>query len=247
MTQAPVTEVIVEYDVAARMRDGTVLRSTVYRPAGPGTYPVLLNRTPYGRDSGLDTMYFDPRRVVRQGHVVVRQDVRGRFTSDGEFTPNHQEATDGYDSVQWAAGLPYSDGAVGMWGRSYHAETQWRAALAQPPALRAIVPGVSASHHWLNGGQMRGGVHELGTRYGWVNTNILPDLLIRRHRGDPAALRQAMDRYATDVAAASTGGLLDALPLAGITDPDSPAAPLMEWLPKSVTDPEWQQLHLEGR
>jgi uncharacterized protein len=247
MTEASVTEVHIEYDVEAPMRDGVVLRSTVYRPAGPGTYPVLLNRTPYGRDSGLDTMYFDPLRVVRHGYVVIRQDVRGRFTSDGEFQPNHQEAADGYDAVQWAASLAYCDGTVGMWGRSYHAETQWRAALEGPPALRSIVPGVSAAHSWINGGQMRGGVHELGTRYGWVNSNILADLLVRRHRGDPAALQRAMDRYAADMAAASTGTLLDTLPLTGLTEPDSPATPLMEWLGKPVTDPEWQQLNLEGR
>src|SRR5690242_11239542 len=236
MTEARATEVRVEYDVEAPMRDGVVLRSTVYRPAGTDAYPVLLNRTPYGRDSGLDTMYFDPLRVVRHGYVVIRQDVRGRFTSDGEFQPSHQEATDGYDAVQWAAGLPYCDGTVGMWGRSYHAETQWRAALEGPPALRSIVPGVSAAHTWINGGQIRGGVHELGTRYGWVNSNILADLLVRRHRGDPAQLRRAMDRFASDAAAASTGNLLDALPLTALTDPESPAAPLMEWLGKPVTD-----------
>jgi uncharacterized protein len=247
MTVVLSREVHVEYDVEAPMRDGVVLRSTVYRPASPGRYPVLLNRTPYGRDSALDTMYFDPLRVVRHGYVVIRQDVRGRFSSDGEFEPSYQEATDGYDAVQWAAGLPCSDGTVGMWGRSYHAETQWRAALERPPALRSIVPGVSAAHTWINGGQMRGGVHELGTRYGWVNSNILADLLVRRYRGDPAALRRAMDRFAADAAAASTGDLLDTLPLTRLTDPGSPAAPLMEWLRKPVTDPEWQRLNLEGR
>ena len=247
MTEARATAVHVEYDVEAPMRDGVVLRSTVYRPAGSKAYPVLLNRTPYGRDAGIDAMYFDPLRAARHGYVVVRQDVRGRFTSNGEFQPNHQEATDGFDAVQWAAGLPYSDGTVGMWGRSYHAETQWRAALERPPALRSIVPGVSASHSWTNGGQIRGGVHELGTRYGWVNSNILVDLLVRRHRDDPAALQRAMNRFAADAAAASTGGLLDTLPLSGLTDTDSPAAPLMEWLRKPVTDPEWQRLNLEGR
>jgi predicted acyl esterase len=116
-----------------------------------------------------------------------------------------------------------------------------------PPALRSIVPGVSAAHSWINGGQMHGGVHELGTRHGWVNSNILADMLMRRHRSDPAALERAMDRFAADAAAASTGTLLDTLPLAGLTEPDSPAAPLMEWLRKPVTDPEWQRLNLEGR
>ena len=79
---------------------------------------MLLSRTPYGRDQGTDPMYFDPLRAVRSGYVVVRQDVRGRYGSDGVFDPSHQEADDGHDAVQWAAGLPYADGTVGMWGRS---------------------------------------------------------------------------------------------------------------------------------
>ena len=140
-TTAPVREVHIEYDVETPMRDGTILRSTVYRPAGGGRYPVLLSRTPYGRDAGTDPLYFDPLRVARNGYVVVRQDVRGRYGSDGVFDPSHQEADDGHDTVQWAADLPYCDGTVGMWGRSYFAETQWRAAMTRPSALRAIVPG----------------------------------------------------------------------------------------------------------
>ena len=75
------------------------------------------------------------------------QDVRGRYASDGEFAPSDQEFDDGYDTVQWAAGLPGSDGQVGMFGRSYHAETQWRAAVMEPPALKSMVTGVSRFHH----------------------------------------------------------------------------------------------------
>ena len=58
-------------------------------------------------------------RLAAHGYIVVMQDVRGRYASDGEFTPSDQEFEDGYDSVQWAAGLPGSDGQVGMFGASY--------------------------------------------------------------------------------------------------------------------------------
>ena len=69
-------------------------------------------------------MYADPVFLAARGYIVVMQDVRGRFASDGEFTPSDQEFEDGYDTVQWAAGLSGSDGQVGMFGRSYHSETQ---------------------------------------------------------------------------------------------------------------------------
>jgi len=243
----PVRDVQVSYDVEATMRDGVVLRSTVYRPVGSGRYPVLLSRTPYGRDGGMDAMYFDVLRAVRRGYVVIRQDVRGRYGSDGVFTPSLQEGADGYDTVQWAAGLPYCDGTVGMWGKSYFAETQWRAALERPPALGALVPTVSASHEWLDGGRMRGGAHELGSRWVWAHGPIGPDLLARRHRDDPAALRAAMGRLAADLDRASTGDLLATLPLADLADPASPAAPLVASFGQRVTDPEWAALRLAGR
>jgi putative CocE/NonD family hydrolase len=144
----PIRNISIEYDVPTPMRDGTILRSTVYRPADGGRYPVLLSRTPYGRDVAMDATYFDILRAVRRGYVVLRQDVRGRFGSGGTFTPSLQEGSDGHDTVQWAATLPYSDGTVGMWGKSYFAETQWRAAMSQPPGLRAIAPAVAAAHNY---------------------------------------------------------------------------------------------------
>jgi predicted acyl esterase len=70
-TVGPIREVHVEYDVETPLRDGTILRSTVYRPAVPGRFPVLLSRTPYGRDNGIDPLYFDPLRAVRRGYVVT--------------------------------------------------------------------------------------------------------------------------------------------------------------------------------
>jgi putative CocE/NonD family hydrolase len=243
----PVRDVHIEYDVEAPMRDGTVLRSTVYRAATAGRFPVLLSRTPYGRDAGIDPLYFDPLRAVRDEYVVVRQDVRGRYGSDGVFDPSHQEADDGYDTVQWAAGLPYCDGTVGMWGRSYFAETQWRAALTRPPALRAIVPGVSAAHEVLDGFQMRGGARELGSRWVWVHGPIGPDLIARRYAGDPAAGRRAAAGLLADLDRASNGDLLATLPLAELADPGAPTAALMASLAREVTDPEWERLRLAGR
>src|SRR5688572_26323814 len=127
------------------MGDGTVLRSTVYRPADDTeSFPVLLTRTPYGRDLAVNSAYFNPTTIAAAGYVVIMQDCRGRFGSDGECTPSVNEATDGAETLEWAARLPYSNGTVGMWGRSYFAETQWRAAQEGPRPLRALALGVSA-------------------------------------------------------------------------------------------------------
>src|SRR5437016_12974809 len=96
-------EVIIEGDVQAQMRDGVILRADIYRPKAEGRFPVLLQRTPYNKaasDIGV--------RGAARGYVVIVQDVRGRYTSDGEWYPFLHESNDGYDTVEWAAALPYS-------------------------------------------------------------------------------------------------------------------------------------------
>jgi uncharacterized protein len=213
----PRHDVLVQHDVEARMRDGVVLRANVYRPAGDGRYPVLLSRQPYNKDVNINLMYADPVRLAAHGYVVVMQDVRGRYASDGEFTPGEQEFDDGYDSVQWAAGLPGSDGRVGMFGRSYHSETQWRAAVTQPPALRSIATGVSKFHNSVEAQERRGGAHE-GDRVGWLQFQIGADALARRHHGDPDGLARAMAEYGATTARLASGELLEVLPLRKLAD-----------------------------
>jgi putative CocE/NonD family hydrolase len=147
MTAVPVpqetTQVLhVELDVPARMRDGVVLRADVYRPAGEGPWPTLVVRTPYNKRGAADNVWngFSPTEVARSGFMMVIQDVRGRYASDGAWEPMHHEGFDGADTIAWAAELAGSNGRVGMLGGSYCGHTQWRAALEQPPALKAITP-----------------------------------------------------------------------------------------------------------
>src|SRR5215207_11277098 len=128
------------------MRDGTVLRADVYRPTAAGPWPVLLTRLPYGKHlPGLIRMTIDPLGMARGGYIVAVQDTRGRFSSVGDWEPWTFEADDGYDSVRWAAALPGSNGVVGMFGVSYFGNTQWMAALAKPPELKAIAPAITWS------------------------------------------------------------------------------------------------------
>ncbi|MGK5112233.1 CocE/NonD family hydrolase [Geodermatophilus sp. CPCC 205506] len=205
-------DVLVQHDVEGRMRDGVVLRADVYRPADGGRYPVLLSRQPYSKDVNINLMYADPVRLAAHGYIVVMQDVRGRYASDGEFTPSDQEFEDGYDSVQWAAELPGSDGQVGMFGRSYHSETQWRAAVMEPPALRSMVTGVSRFHYSTEAQERPGGAHE-GSRLGWMQFLIGADILARRHRGDPEGLARAMAEFGRTTARLASGELFRLLPL----------------------------------
>ena len=102
--------VTVEAAVSMRTRDGVVLVADVYRPAGEGRFPTLLERTPYDRRGGGQ----QARDLAASGYVVIKQDVRGRFDSQGEFYPFKHESEDGYDTVEWAAALPYSNGQVGI-------------------------------------------------------------------------------------------------------------------------------------
>src|SRR6266478_5173798 len=124
-------DVSVERNVAAKMRDGVTLRADIYRPKTEGKFPVLLVRTPY--DTRNETNF--GLRGAARGFVVIAQDVRGRFESEGEWDTFVHESQDGYDTEQWAAALPYSNGKVGMFGGSYVGATQFLAALAKPPHL----------------------------------------------------------------------------------------------------------------
>lgn len=173
----------IDFNVAARMRDGTVLRADVYRPTSGGPWPVLLQRTPYGRRGPLAAM-LDPFAVVTRGYMLVQQDTRGRFDSDGVWLPFANEVDDGHDTVRWAATLPGSNGVVGMFGGSYTGNTQWAAAVSAPPELRAIVPQITWSDP-NNGLYFRGGAIELGLYASWSLTTGVPDIL-RHAAADPA-------------------------------------------------------------
>jgi uncharacterized protein len=80
-------QIHIEFDVEAQMRDGTILRANVYRPAREGRWPVLLTRLPYGKDLPSGSAILDPAQAARRGYVVIVQDTRGRFMSEGEWTP----------------------------------------------------------------------------------------------------------------------------------------------------------------
>ena len=127
------------------LRDGVKLAADIYRPDDDGKFPVILQRTPYGRGSSLEATTY-----AKRGYVFVAQDVRGRFDSEGDFHPFVLEARDGYDSVEWCAAQPWSTGDVGMIGGSYLGFVQWAAAREGSKHLKCLIPIVSPPDPFFN-------------------------------------------------------------------------------------------------
>jgi uncharacterized protein len=176
------TEAVVERNVAMQTRDGVTLRADIYRPVGDSKVPVLLQRTPYNKEGGDDFA----RRAVARGFMVVIQDVRGRYTSEGEWYPFKHEMDDGFDTVEWAAGLPSSNGKVGMFGGSYVGATQMLAAVSHPPHLAGICPVVTASNYHENW-TYQGGAFEQWFNQSWTS-GLAQDTLNRTIRHNTNAL-----------------------------------------------------------
>ena len=161
---AELNNIVIERGVAAKMRDGVILRADIYRPKTEGKYPVLLQRTPYDERYNADFAM----KAAASGFVAITQDVRGRFGSEGEWYPFLHESDDGYDTVEWAAALPYSNGKVGMWGGSYVGATQMLTAIAHPPHLAGICPVVTASNYH-DGWTYQGGAFEQWFDESWTS------------------------------------------------------------------------------
>ncbi len=170
-----------EVNVPAKMRDGTVLYADVYRPLSSKKLPVILMRTQYGKSSAQmsPSRYRSPAWYAAHCYLVVIQDTRGTGASRGEFHEYAQDREDGYDTVQWAANLPGADGKVGMYGSSYDGATQWLAATAAPPALKAIVPSNTASDYY-DGWTYEDGAFRLHFIENWMVVDLAWDAATSR-------------------------------------------------------------------
>jgi putative CocE/NonD family hydrolase len=160
----PVHGVLVDSNVGVPMRDGVELATDIYRPNASGPHPVILVRTPYKKEM----TELQARFYTRRGYVFAVQDCRGRFSSPGEWQPFVNEPEDGYDTVEWLARQPWSNGKVGMIGASYLGWTQWWAAREHPPHLVTIIPNVSPPDLYYNFPYERGAFFLLGAIQ-WAN------------------------------------------------------------------------------
>jgi uncharacterized protein len=159
-------EIQFESNVPVKMRDGVTLRADIYRPKTAEKVPVLLTRTPYDKTRNWITPF--AHLAAARGYVVIMQDVRGRYESEGEWYPFKHESEDGYDTIEWAGTLPYTNGKVGMFGGSYVGATQMLAAITHPPHLAGICPTVTASNYHENW-TYQGGAFEQWFNQSWTS------------------------------------------------------------------------------
>jgi putative CocE/NonD family hydrolase len=219
--------------VAVKMRDDVVLRADVYRPQTDGKFPVLLERTPYNKAGGLE---FGLKAAAR-GYVVIIQDVRGRYTSEGEWYTFKHEPDDGYDTVEWAAALPYSSGKVGMFGGSYVGATQMLTAIAHPPHLAGIFPVVTASNYHQNW-TYQGGAFEQWFNESWTS-GLAQDTLNRQVTRNTNAMHNIWKLPLSDYP------LFDAGAAAGTESPATLAPYFIDWLGHPSYDDYWKRISIE--
>ena len=238
------TSIKIETNLPATMRDGAVLYADVYRPDGPGPFPTVLQRTPYDKSGPLATGMLDPLKVAQNGFALVIQDTRGRFTSEGEFYCFVDDIEDGYDTVEWAASQPWSNGRIGMVGASYVGATQWLAATTRPPHLVTLVPNVTASNYH-DGWTYQGGAFELAFNVSWT----LNQLALANFPTQSKAKGIPQDRQPGLLKAVD--GMTDAyqsLPLKDLPYLKDGLAPYYyDWLAHPDFDDYWKKLCIEDQ
>jgi putative CocE/NonD family hydrolase len=236
----------VDRDVPVEVRDGTILYADVYRPADDARHPVLLQRTPYNKELAvLAPVQTDALRAVVHGYAVVIEDARGRYRSEGQFNPFYQEIEDGYDTVEWCAAQPWSDGNVGMYGTSYVGAVQWLAAISEPPSLKAIIPTFTASDYY-EGWTYQCGAFQWGFMCNWILPFVASADLLRYQESHP------LPDYAT-----VRDRLIDAidhndqtvrtLPLTDFPVSREWAPYFFEWLSHPSRDEFWQRVSIQDR
>ncbi len=229
---------VVNTDVAVPMRDGVVLRADVLLPERSGSFPVLVYRTPYGKENARKD-YKTFERAVARGYAVVIQDVRGRYRSDGEFRPYENEGRDGFDTIEWAAKQPWSNGAIGTFGLSYPGAVQWLAAVQGPPHLKAMVPAMTFSN--ARNFFFAGGTWDMSW-IDWIWFNIAPDVREKRGLEGAKTYREALASWGTD------GPQMQRfLPLSALPQLKQVAPYYYDWLGHPPEDPWWDWAELRDK
>ena len=194
--------ILIDTDVPVPGHDGTPLAANVWRPDVPEPAPVLLARSPYGKDDLnvlVDDISANVHALVEAGYAVVYQSCRGTFRSEGTFTPHADEAADGAATVAWLREQPWCNGTVGMLGTSYVGMTQWNAAATGAEGLAAIAPLTASADPYLAPWYSPGGALSLDSLLTWttlISTNaVLRDVALGK--GDPAEIGTAVGHVAT--------------------------------------------------
>ena len=228
----PKYKVRIEQDAQVPMRDGVKLATDLYFPEGvTGKLPVILIRTPYNKAG-----YRQPRAASQQfsaqGYIVSVQDTRGRFASEGDYTIQGNDTNDGYDTVDWLAKQPWSNGNIGTFGCSYSGDVQIISSKLRHPNLKCMVPqsagssiGAADNRYYFFGAR-KGGNVEVAGGLGWFANNGNKD------RGK-AVENLPEDRFRKYWAT---------LPLTGMIE--RAGGPRTDWddvASRELTDPWWEQ------
>ncbi len=195
MPNSPNSNISIIRDAELTTRDGTILRADIYHNPDIPPQPALVCRTPYNK---LLARYQEHAiDIANAGYTAIVQDMRGRYASDGEYfwmwRDKHETADiqDGYDTIEWAAKLPQSDGRVGTWGHSNASWAIWMTLHSNPPSLTAaLASGIS-----MNMLDITFGVWETGRRLEWTYM-MAADVRRREGRADgPITPEEATYRW----------------------------------------------------
>lgn len=216
---------IKEKNIMISMRDGVRLATDIYRPEANSRFPVLIARTPYNKD------YTDPSitRFVDAGYVVTVQDVRGRYSSEGNFIPYEYETEDALELYKWLRNQPWCDGNLGTFGGSYLGGTQWLPARKNPDGLKAMIPEVTFDDLY-SGCCYQGGakvLHDLR----WTVESIIPDA-IRRSLGNSEN---------SDIELPDTYAVLNELPMAAHPAIKKYGSFYLDWLDNFTACDFWRK------
>jgi len=229
-------DIRIERHKAVTMSDGVVLYADVYLPADPGRYPTIVTRTPYGvqRDGVHEVM----TRFAQNGYAVVVQDVRGRYESEGKWEPFRDEAKDGYETIEWAAVQPFSNGKVATQGGSYVGHNQWAAASLNPPHLIAGFPSLASTNIYANWLTM-GGAFRLSFNYGWGVVRMPNRIMLPQYWHTEKYMPEDL-KYEN---------ILMHLPLnnADMVNEGSPVQHYRDWLEHESYDKYWKEISDEER
>jgi uncharacterized protein len=227
-----------ENNIVVPMRDGVLLRADILRPSAGEKFPVLVYRTPYGKDAA-HREYTTFKHAVERGYAVVIVDVRGRYHSDGEFRPYENEGRDGYDTIEWAASQPWSNGAVGTFGLSYPGAVQWLAAVENPPHLKAMVPAMTFStpqNFFFAGGTWDMSWME------WIWDNIAWDIRVKKNLPGPRTYEESLAAWKVE-----GPKMQSALPLTNVPQLQQVAPFYFDWLHHPAEDPWWDWSELRDK
>jgi len=196
--QSPSTAI--RRDIPIPMRDGIRLATDLYLPPQAGRFPVLLERTPYGKHQSVMVSIGAPAFLAANGYVVAVQDARGRYASEGNWYPFRDEAwgerQDGFDTIEWLAAQEWCDGTVGTFGGSFAGFNQYLHAGAPNPHLRSMFArqaACSLRDEWI----YRGGALELGFKLLWAIRQSAEALRNRMVQLDRAAMQLQMPLLST--------------------------------------------------